>query len=58
MSSDTDTKLTMAEEPGELIRDLSSGGVLDNSKLERIENNTFILKDGKLPVCCVMIRYL
>lgn len=40
----------MTNESCELIRDLG-GGVLDNRKLDRIDNNAFILNDGVLPVC-------
>ena len=36
-------------EPG-LVRDLSGGGQLDNQQLKRIEENPFILNDGRLPV--------
>eukprot|EP01084_Bolivina_argentea_P136361 240154_1 len=38
----------ITEEP-KLIRDLTGGGVLDNQKLDRIEQNPFIINDGVLP---------
>ncbi len=46
-----------AAEPN-LIRDLTGGGALDNQKLERIEQNPFIVNDGILPVCIFIYVYV
>lgn len=47
--------MALSKEQNALIRELSSGGTLDNNQLERIEQNPFILNDGRLPVRYILI---